>query len=155
MSWFLLGIGLTQIPIWAALIVAGWLLALGWRARTVDLEPFSFDGRQLVLIVWTITALGLLFWAIQHGLLGAPEMQIAGNDSEGGTLKWYYDRVATSLPTAWIISVPLLAYRLAMLAWALWLANALLSWLRWGWECFSAGGIWRPLRQRVSRPGAS
>jgi hypothetical protein len=30
-----------------------------------------------------------------------------------------------------------------MLAWALWLANSLLNWLRWGWGCFSAGGLWR------------
>jgi len=44
---------------------------------------------------------------------------------------------------AWVISVPLLVYRLAMLAWALWLAIALLRWLRWGWECVTTGGGWR------------
>jgi hypothetical protein len=30
-----------------------------------------------------------------------------------------------------------------MLAWALWLALALLKWLSWGWSCFSDGGTWR------------
>jgi hypothetical protein len=40
-----------------------------------------------------------------------------------------------------------------MLAWALWLAQALLRWLRWGWQCFTAGELWRPLRQG-ERPGA-
>ena len=40
--------------------------------------------------------------------------------------------------------MPLLVYRAAMLAWALWLALALLRWLRWGWGCFTAGGGWRP-----------
>jgi len=39
-------------------------------------------------------------------------------------------------------------YRVAMLAWALWLALALLRWLRWGWTCFSEGGLWHPLSRR-------
>jgi len=38
-------------------------------------------------------------------------------------------------------------YRLAMLAWAPWLAQALLRWLRPGWQCFTSGELWRPLRQ--------
>lgn len=153
-QWFLLGIGLTQIPIWAALVVAGWLLALGWRGRNAGGEPFVFDLRQIVLGLWTVVALTLLFWAIQHGLLGAPEMQIAGNGSDGWMLRWYADRAAGPMPTAWVLSVPLLAYRLAMLAWALWLANALLRWLSWGWQCFSTGGVWHsaPEAPRVPPP---
>ncbi|NIN01182.1 MAG: hypothetical protein GTO24_24740 [candidate division Zixibacteria bacterium] len=35
-----------------------------------------------------------------------------------------------------------------MLAWALWLALAMLRWLRWGWGCFSHNAIWRPIRLR-------
>jgi len=42
--------------------------------------------------------------------------------------------------------VPLMVYRLAMLAWALWIAWAILWWFRWGWACFSEGGRWRPVR---------
>jgi hypothetical protein len=30
-----------------------------------------------------------------------------------------------------------------MLAWSLWLANALLNWLKWGWVCFASNGLWR------------
>jgi hypothetical protein len=30
-----------------------------------------------------------------------------------------------------------------MLVWALWLAFALLKWLQWGWQSFSAGGYWK------------
>jgi hypothetical protein len=29
-----------------------------------------------------------------------------------------------------------------MLAWSLWLAVALLNWLKWGWACFSSNGLW-------------
>jgi hypothetical protein len=34
-----------------------------------------------------------------------------------------------------------------MFAWALWLARALVGWLRWAWTCFAAGELWRPLRR--------
>jgi len=48
-----------------------------------------------------------------------------------------------------VVSVPIAFYRTAMLAWALWLARALLGWLRWGFESWSAGGVWRSPRARV------
>jgi hypothetical protein len=32
-----------------------------------------------------------------------------------------------------------------MLIWALWLALSLLKWLKWGWESFSKGGLWKKL----------
>lgn len=147
--WFLLGIGLTQVPIGAAVIVAGWLLALGWRReRGSALDPGAFDLVQLLLVGWTLTAIGILFFAIQQGLLGQPDMQIAGNGSSAAVLRWYQDRSAAVLPRAWILSVPLLVYRLLMLAWALWIAQALLRWLRWGWDAFGTGGYWRSLRVR-------
>jgi hypothetical protein len=90
--------------------------------------------------------------SVRTGLLGLPEMQIAGNGSSGSLLRWYQDRADALLPQAWVLSVPLLVYRIAMLAWALWLAQALLRWLRWGWECFSHGELWRPLRPPRSAP---
>ena len=93
---------------------------------------------QVALAIATAVALGVLFEAIRHGLLGTPEMQIAGNGSSASELHWYQDRSDGSLPAASVISVPLGVYRLAMLAWALWLALALLRWLRWGWDCFSS-----------------
>ena len=76
-----------------------------------------------------------------------PEMQISGNGSYAGLLRWYQDRAAAAPQGAWLLSVPLLVYRLAMLAWALWLAQAVVRWLRWGWQCFTAGESWRPLRR--------
>jgi len=149
-DWILLGIGLSQVPLVAAALVAAWLLALGLR-RTRGAEirrPFVFDLAQLALVVWTLVALGILFWGVQTGLLGTPDMQIAGNGSSAYELNWYADRTGTLLPRAWIVSVPLLLYRFAMLAWALWLALALLRWMRWGWESLNTGDGWRPLRKK-------
>jgi len=154
-DWLLLGIGLTQVPIAAAVVVAGWLLALGWRrARGAALTARAFDLVQLLLIGWTATAVVILFVAIQQGLLGQPDMQIAGNGSSAALLRWYQDRSHAALPQAWVLSVPLLVYRLLMLAWALWLAQALLRWLRWGWESFGAGGYWRTLRRGTASGSA-
>jgi hypothetical protein len=42
-----------------------------------------------------------------------------------------------------VVTVPLLVYRISMLLWALWLAVSLLTWLRWGWECFSDTMLWK------------
>ena len=70
-------------------------------------------------------------------------MQVTGNGSHSGELRWFQDRSAANLPQPWVLSVPLLAYRVLMLLWALWLAFSLISWLRMGWENFGVGGLWR------------
>ena len=146
--WLLLGIGLTQVPAAAALAVAAWLLALGWRReRGATIGGRGFDLVQVGLVAWTLAALAILFFAVRQGLLGAPDMQIAGNGSSAAALHWYQDRSPALLPRAWVLSTPLFVYRLLMLAWALWLAQALLRWLRWGWDSFGAGGYWHPLRR--------
>jgi hypothetical protein len=38
-------------------------------------------------------------------------------------------------------------YRAAMLAWALWLAMAVLRWMKWALRAWTTGGFWRPLRK--------
>jgi hypothetical protein len=147
--WMLLGVGLTQVPVPVSLVVVGWLLVLGWRReRGAALGDRAFRGLQLVIALWTPLALASLFFAIQQGLLGLPEMQVRGNGSSASELLWYQDRSAALFPRALMVSVPLLVYRAAMLSWALWLAFALLGWLRWGWTCFGEGGLWRSRRRR-------
>ena len=153
-SWLLLGVGLSQLHVVFAIIVVGWLLALGYRRKHPEISHEWFDLRQLVLAAWTVLALGLLIAGVHHGLLGEPDMQITGNDSSGGMLYWYRDRGPSTLPEPSIVSLPILVYRLAMLAWALWLAISLVRWLRWGWESFSTGGLWRSAPGR-SKPAKS
>jgi hypothetical protein len=145
-AWVLLAIGLTQVPVVAAAVVVAWLLALGWReAFGTRIRHWAlFDLMQLALVALTIAAMVVLFEAVKQGLLGQPDMQIAGNASTPSALQWEQDRVGGPLPTPLVVSVPLLVYRLAMLAWALWLATALLRWLRRGWQAFGTGGLWRP-----------
>jgi len=156
-SWFLLFVGLSQVPVALAAVVVGWLLALGVRReRGANLAPNGlFDTVQIALGIWTAFALLVLLWAVQTGLLSLPDMRIAGNGSTAFDLNWYEDRTAGPMPSAWVLSVPTSVYRAAMFAWATWLAVALLGWLRWAWGCYSTGGLWRPLRRRVSAPPRS
>jgi hypothetical protein len=122
------------------------LLVLGLRRRLVDGgRNWLFDARQIALAGWTVVAVVILFAAVRDGLLSAPDMHVAGNGSQSAQLRWFVDRAGT-LPAPWIVSLPLLVYRIAMLVWALWLALAVIAWSRWAWLCFSAGGVWRPLR---------
>jgi hypothetical protein len=153
--WFLLGVGLSQSGIWTGLVIVGWLLALGLRSRlAADTGRVRFNALQVALFLLTLVALAMLFQAVKQGLLGYPQMQIVGNESSAWDLRWYQDRSAAALPRAWIVSVPLWVYRGLMLAWALWLAFALLRWLRWGWECMNRGGLWRsrPVADIVLNP---
>jgi hypothetical protein len=142
--WFLLGLGLTQIPIVLSAVVVGWILALGWRRHATEfVSGVRFNFVQLLLVAWTGVALLVLAFSIRQGLLGLPEMQVTGNGSYAHALRWFQDRTGDVLPQVWVFSVSLLFYRAAMLLWALWLTQALLGWLRWGWQSFNEGGLWQ------------
>ena len=148
--WLLLGMGLTQVPSPVAVLIVGWLLALGYRCRMRPLDKaLSFNFMQLLLAALTLAALIGLYTAIERGLLGIPDMQIAGNHSTRFQLHWTRDRIDGFLPSPWVVSLPLWVYRLLMLAWSLWLAFSLVSWLRWGWGCFSRQQLWKPVHWRL------
>ncbi len=150
--WVLLALGLSQVPVPAIGFVFAWLLFLGWRKKQPELGVAWFNLRQLAVVGATVVALIILGASVYEGLLGAPEMQIRGNGSYGSTLRWFQDRTTTTSPQAWVLSVPMLAYRGAMLAWSLWMAFAVLGWLKWGWQAFSAGGLWKAAPRVVKPP---
>jgi hypothetical protein len=153
-QWVLLGLGFAPLSIWAAAVMVGFLFALGWRRDHFRAtRPWLHNLVQLLLAFWTAVALGVLFNAVHEGLLSRPDMDIVGNASSAHELRWYADRAAGPLPRAWVISLPMFAYHLAMLAWALWLAASVLRWSRWAWSCFTEGGLWRPMTG--PRPPAS
>lgn len=143
-DWLLLGIGLSLAEVWVLVLVAGWLLALGLRRQLgAQIPRWRFNLIQVALGLLTLGALAALVGAVSQGLLGAPQMQILGNGSEGQWLRWYQDRGGPALPQVTVYSVPMWVYRGLMLAWALWLAHRLLGWLRWGWEGYSRPVLWR------------
>jgi hypothetical protein len=142
-QWALLLVGLSQASLMGGGIVVGWLLLLAWRGKNgQNLSERGFKTLQVGLAFLTLAALAILAQAVAGGLLGLPAMQIAGFGSDAGHLNWYQDRTSDALPRPWVVSVPLWVYRALMLGWALWLANTLLNWLRWGWGCFIMAGLW-------------
>ena len=144
LAWFLLGIGLSQVSLIMALTVVAWLFVLALREKIIqNTSDTMFNVIQVGIAVLTFIALNVLFIAIQHGLLGSPDMQVTGNGSSAFNFNWYQDRNDELLPQAWMFSVPTMVYRLLMLAWALWLAFSLLHWLKWGWQQYSINGLWR------------
>jgi hypothetical protein len=153
-AWVLLMLGLTQVPAVAALIVVGWFFVIANRREDLDVHPLYFDARQLVIIGYTIVAFGCLVWAVESGLLGDPEMEIAGPDSYAQRVRFFVDRTDGTLPIARVISLPIWVYRLLMFAWALWLAFSLIRWVKWAWQSFREGGLFRPL-SAPARAGAS
>ncbi len=151
-QWLLLLIGLSQVPVVAALFVVGWLMIVGYRGKSTLENRLYFNAMQIGIVLLTLIALGILFVAINHGLLGSPEMQISGNQSSAYQLNWYQDRSETSLPQARVISIPLTVYRILMLIWSLWLALSLLNWLKWGWGNFSREGLWKKANPKIANP---
>ena len=145
--WLLLGLGFSAFAWSAYALVVAWLIGLGLRARMRAPEQMPgtrFNLLQLGLVALTVLALGVLIGAVPQGLLGLPDMHVAGNgSSSASSLHWFADRSSGVLPSAGVFSLPLWIYKIAMLAWALWLANALIGWLRWAFDAWTHGGYWR------------
>ena len=151
-AWLLLALGLAPASLAGLAVLLGWFLLLRQRARWVALPRWQHNALQVAVLIWTLlTALALLY-ALRTGLLGHPDLLVQGNDSNAHALNWYLDRVSGHSHSAWVLSLPIWVYRVAMLLWALWLAHALLGWVRWAWGCFSAGGLWRSKPKRVVPP---
>ena len=143
--WLLLGLGFSAFAWSAYALVVLWLIVLGLRARA-SMERFNvttFNLLQAGLAGLTVLSLIVLIGAVPTGLLGLPDMHVAGQGSSAWNLHWFADQSANALPGAGVLSVSLWLYKIAMLAWALWLANALIGWLRWGFEAWTHGGYWR------------
>ncbi|HEU4665883.1 MAG TPA: hypothetical protein VFS55_17780 [Dokdonella sp.] len=142
-QWLLLALGFSTFSWFALLVVVAWLFALDLRARSAPRHWVAFNLGQIGLPLLTLVALLCLLAAVQSGLLGTPDMAVAGNGSDAHALRWFADRSADALPVARAISLPLWMHKIAMLAWALWLATALVGWLRRGFDAWSSTGYWR------------
>lgn len=155
-QWLLLGLGFSAFAWSAYALVVIWLILLGLRAKheaaVATLRSVRFNLLQIALAVVTLLALGVLVSAVPSGLLGLPDMHVTGNGSTAWVPSWFADQAKDAIPQAGLFSVSLWFYKIAMLAWALWLANALIGWLRWGFDAWTRGGYWR---KREPKPVAS
>ena len=151
-QWLLLGLGLSVLPAFAALVVAAFVFVLAWRGRRPLQNAWAFDGLQLLVAGWALVSVGLLYVAIHQGLLFRPDMQVAGGGSSDTVLRWYADRVTGQMPAAGVLSLPLWLYRVGMLLWALWLAAGLVRGVGPAWRAFGESGLWRSLARPTRLP---
>lgn len=154
-QWLLLAIGMSTVNMVGSLPVILWFFAMEARRRKL-LAPGSslFNLQQIGLIALSLIALLSLFYTIPQSLLSLPDMQVVGNGSSNYYYQWYQDHSTSSLPQAWVFSLPLWIFRLAMLLWSMWLVFALINWIKWGWQCLSSGKLWDNPPPRKSRKKA-
>jgi len=146
-EWLLLGLGLSTQS-WAVFcLTAAWLIAMRWRENwkpADELPSWRFNAVQVLLAGFTfITILTLVFSGIRNGLLASPDMHIAGSRDYGNGYTWFQDQTAGVLETPSIFSVPMWIYRALFFAWASWMAFALVRWLRWAFNAWKTGGLWK------------
>ena len=153
-EWALLVMGLTQTSLIASFGLIIWLFAVAGRgtASVQQWPRWCFNLMQLVLALGAFMAALVLVTVLHAGLLGSPHMFISGEGSSTGLLRWFQARSGPELPVPGVVSVSIWFYRLFMLAWALWLAFALLRWVQWGWQQVTAGGVWKSKPRRQVPP---
>jgi len=153
-EWVLLAIGLTQVPVYAAMFVAAWLFLLSFRGgnEVQRVTRRTFNALQIAIVFMTAISLLILIYVVSAGLLGSPDMFVLGNGSSQHFLRWFSPRSDAELPIAGMISISVWFYRLAMLVWALWLATSLIRWLAEGWQNFGKDGFWRAASPAENRP---
>ena len=137
-DWILLGLGVSTTSLFIMVPMVLWIFILRYKALNYEMlmgKKRLFIQGAIVLL--TLVMLVTLVGAVSVGLLGNPEMMIAGNNSYGHNLNWYVDRVGASLEHPTVISVSIWYYRVLMLLWAIWIAFSLIKWLTWGWSIFS------------------
>jgi hypothetical protein len=140
----LLAVGLTLCNLPTTLLVAAWFGLLLARERWIAATERRLARNliQVALAALSVVTVIALVASVPLALLGSPEMQITGNGSSSYFYQWFQDHAGESLPTAWVFSLPLWVYRGAMLVWSLWLAFALLRWLKWAWGRWATPQWW-------------
>ncbi len=146
-QWFLLLAGLAQHhpTVWVISIL--WFAAfavrqLYWhKVKSIML----FNLGQLALVGGTVIFLIFFTYIVQSNLLSSVDMQVSGNHSNTGQLKWYVDHLDFSQGSDHIMvySAPMWLWRVLMLIWALWFASQLFAWLKWAWRSLNHKGSWR------------
>ncbi len=150
-GWALLMLGLTQISVICSLMIIAWLFLLLWPDQKVwrKLSPLKHNLAQIGLIGLTLLVIGFFVRIASEGLLGNPEMYVAGNGSSATYLNWFSARAGSELPQPGYWSISIWWFRLAMLLWALWLAYSLVRWLRDGWRNSAKRGHFKPLAKKA------
>jgi hypothetical protein len=145
-EWLLLGLGLSTQSWLVFTFVATWLVVMRWREKWNPGPDmiFRYNAVQALLALFTLFVVtSLLFSGIRNGLLATPDMGILDESYGEGHMWWFTDQSAGVLDAPTVISAPMWLYRTLFFAWACGMAFALVRWLRWAFNAWTIGGIWR------------
>ena len=124
-------------------MVAVWLIVHGTRRSWgANISEPVYRVSQIGFGALTLAAFAAIVGGIGAGLLGNPDMSVAGYGSVGNELRWFADQTGNAIPEATAYSVPLWAYKVLILCLG---TVALLRadrWLPWVWHRFSEEGLW-------------
>jgi hypothetical protein len=141
----LLLLALLNLDTFAALTVLLCFIALHWRMQHgAALSNRAHWPSQVLLLGLSVTAFFIIVIAGINGLLSPIDMQVSGYGSSERELRWFADQSEGLLPVASAYGIPMWCYRALSLGWALWLAYALIGWVRYAKAALSEGGYWRP-----------
>lgn len=140
-----LSIGITQAT--EAFTLVSVAVLLFWSKRYwEDAKPSSYNVLQVVLAFAALLYAVSLLRGVTEGLIGMPEMHIAGNGSSGTMLRWYEDRtLGNSMPQGIVVSVAVGYYRLLMLGWALLVAVFATVFGVWFWKTWKHPTMFRKI----------
>ena len=137
-----LGLSLANLP--ATLLVAIWVIALRFRSNLISNLKANWTRNllQIASAILSVATVITLIASVPGALLGTPDMQVQGNGSSAYYYNWFTDQSESTLPSAWVLSLPLWVYRVIMLVWSLWLAFALIRWVPWAWQQWANPKMW-------------
>ena len=144
-EWLALLAPLAALQAWQALWVVIAVLALQGRERleVQNMRPWIFNATQLLLGVLALFFLVALIAGVKNGLLGVPDMQVAGGGSSNWQWQWYQDRQGMEYVSAGMLSLPMWIWKGLMLIWSFWIASRVIVWGKLAWAAASRGGMWR------------
>lgn len=126
-----LSVGLSALPVIALAVPLGWLFALrilpDVSSKLRSIAPWL---KISVFAGLTLLALASFYRIVQIGLVLAPPMLIAGNQSTANSLRWYLDHTDNTLPRPWVLSLSIGWWRVFALAWSTWLVIVMIRWVR-------------------------
>jgi hypothetical protein len=73
-------------------------------------------------------------------------MQIAGNGSYSGSLKWFSDKSENIIPSAFVILAPINLWKLILFLWSLWISAFLINKTPYIIDSLKHEGFWKKSR---------
>ncbi|MGE4519813.1 MAG: hypothetical protein AB7E04_09935 [Desulfobacteraceae bacterium] len=142
-QFILLAAGLSLAAPLEIIIVFGFFFAVEYRKNLVPEETRYFNLIQTGIIFLLIMSAGIIYDAVSSGLLGIPDMQIAGNGSYSGSLKWFSDKSENIIPSAFVILAPINLWKLILFLWSLWISAFLINKTPYIIDSLKHEGFWK------------